>query len=233
MADSVAQQEKLRRDLVSDTAHELRTPVAVLQANCEALLDGVVPHTVEQTASLHEEVLRLAGLVEDLQSLAGADAAALAMRLVPCDLATLVDVALDAMASSLASAGLTVSRQLETVVVDGDPVRLHQVITNVLTNAQKFTPAGGSIEVELTKTATTARLLISDTGIGIPEEDRPQVFERFSRGRNAERASGTGVGLAVVAQLVRAHRGTVELDSEIGRGTTIILEFPRAATRDG
>jgi signal transduction histidine kinase len=233
MADSVAHQEKLRRNLVSDSAHELRTPVAVLQANCEALLDGVVPHTVEQTASLHEEVLRLAGLVDDLQSLASADAAALALNAVPCDLAVLVDVALDAMASSFAAAGLTVTKNLETVMVDGDPVRLHQVITNLLTNAQKFTPAGGRIDVDLRKAEGTATLRISDTGIGIPEEDRTQIFERFWRGHNAETASGTGVGLAVVAELVRAHHGTIAVESEVGIGTTMVLEFPLAAMSVG
>jgi signal transduction histidine kinase len=226
MADDVAQQEKLRRDLVSDTAHELRTPVAVLQANCEALLDGVVPHTVEQTASLHEEVLRLAGLVDDLQSLASADAAALSLHTVRCDLSVLVDVALDAMTSSLAAAGLTVTRQLEPVVVDGDPVRLHQVITNVLTNAQKFTPAGGRIDIELTRAHDTAVLRITDNGIGIPEPDQDRIFERFWRGRNSAKASGTGIGLAVVAELVRAHGGRIGVESAVGVGTTMVLEFP-------
>jgi signal transduction histidine kinase len=233
MADSVAHQEKLRRDLVSDTAHELRTPVAVLQANCEALLDGVVPHTMEQTASLHEEVLRLAGLVDDLQSLASADAAAVALHTVPCDLAVLVDVALDAMASSFAAAELTVTRKLEAVLIDGDPIRLHQVITNVLTNAQKFTPPGGRIAVELTATEGKATLRISDTGIGIPEADRTEIFGRFWRGHNAAKASGTGVGLAVVAELVRAHHGMITVESEVGVGTTMILEFPLAAVPAG
>lgn len=229
MADAVARQEQLRRDLVSDTAHELRTPVAILQANCEALLDGVVPHTVEQTASLHEEVLRLAGLVDDLQSLASADAATQELHTVPCDLAVLVDVALDALAPSLAAAGLTVTRHLEPAVIDGDPVRLHQVISNVLTNAQKFTPAGGRVDVSLSTAGGVATLRITDTGIGIPEPDRDQIFERFWRGGNSDKASGTGIGLAVVAQLVRAHRGTVAVHSEVGAGTMIILEFALAA----
>ncbi len=231
MADAVARQEKLRRDLVTDTAHELRTPVAVLQANCEALLDGVVPHSVEQTASLHEEVLRLAGLVDDLQSLASADAASLALHTVPCDLAVLADVALDALSASFAAADLTVTRQFHPAVVDGDPVRLHQVITNVLTNAQKFTPAGGRVDVALSSAGGVVSLRIADTGIGIPAADRDQIFERFWRGRNSDKASGTGIGLAIVAQLVRAHRGAVMVDSEVGVGTTVTLEFPAAAAR--
>lgn len=230
MADAVARQEQLRRNLVSDTAHELRTPVAVLQANCEALLDGVVPHTMEQTASLHEEVLRLAGLVDDLQSLASADAAAIELHTVPCDLAVLVDVALDALSSSLAAAELSVTRHLHPAVIDGDPVRLHQVVTNVLTNAQKFTPAGGRVDVSLCTVEGVATLRVADTGIGIPESDRAQIFERFWRGSNSDKAPGTGVGLAVVAQLVHAHRGTVTIDSQVGVGTTVTLEFPVAAS---
>jgi two-component system sensor histidine kinase BaeS len=230
MADAVARQEQLRRNLVADTAHELRTPVAVLQANCEALLDGVVPHTVEQTASLHEEVLRLAGLVDDLQSLASADAATLELHTVPSDLAVLVDIALDALSSSFAAADLSVTRHLQPALIDGDPVRLHQVVTNILTNAQKFTPAGGRVDVSLDTANGIATLHIADSGIGIPDPDTDQIFERFWRGSNSDKAPGTGIGLAVVAQLVRAHHGTVTVDSTVGVGTTITLKFPVAAS---
>jgi two-component system, OmpR family, sensor histidine kinase BaeS len=229
MADALDQQEMLRRGLVSDVAHELRTPVAILQANCEALLDGVVPHTAEQTASLHEEVVRLAGLVEDLQSLASADAAALALHPLPCDLAVLVDASLDAMAANFAASQLAVTRHLDTAWVNGDPVRLHQAITNVLTNAQKFTPAGGRVDVELTTASGAAYLRIADNGIGIPEQDRPHVFERFWRGRNSDRASGSGIGLAVVAELVAAHGGSIEIEQSAPSGTTMVLAFPLVA----
>jgi signal transduction histidine kinase len=117
--------------------------------------------------------------------------------------------------------------------VDGDPARLHQIITNVLTNAQKFTPPGGSIHVELTKTDTIAIVRVTDTGIGIPDEDQALIFDRFWRGRDSEQVPGTGVGLAVVAELVRAHHGSVAVDSKVGRGTTMSLEFPRAGAHVG
>jgi two-component system sensor histidine kinase BaeS len=226
MAGALSEQDQLRRDLVSDVAHELRTPVAILQANCEALLDEIVPHTPAQTASLHEEVLRLAGLVDDLQSLAGADAASLHLSLVPCDLAVIADVAVDAMATRIKAADLTITSDLHPALIDGDPVRLHQAITNVLTNAQKFTPAGGQISVDLTSGSGRARLVISDTGPGIPSEDQPHIFERFWRGDNAGKAAGSGIGLAVVAQLVKAHGGSVTVDSRLGIGTSVVLSFP-------
>lgn len=226
MADALVAQENLRRDLVSDVAHELRTPVAILQANCEALLDGIVPRTPEQIASLHEEVVRLAALVDDLQSLARADAAALQLTPMRCDLATLVELALDSMQARFATAGLTVTRRIEPAVIEGDAVRLHQVVTNVLVNAEKFTPSGGRIDVALTAGSGEATLRIVDTGVGIAVDDQPHVFERFWRGANAERATGSGVGLAVVATLMRAHGGSVTVDSQVGAGTAVSLTFP-------
>lgn len=226
MAVALAEQEKLREELVADVAHELRTPVAILQANCEALVDGVVPHTPEQTVSLHEEVVRLAGLVDDLQSLANADAAALHLQVVPCDLAAVAATALDAMATTLSAARLTVTRQLDAAPIEGDPARLHQVVTNVLGNAAKFTSAGGRIHVVVTRDDGSALLRVSDTGPGIAVEDQSHVFQRFWRGPNSDRTTGSGVGLAVVAELVAAHHGRVDLRSEVGVGTTVTISFP-------
>jgi two-component system sensor histidine kinase BaeS len=228
MADAVDKHEQLRRDLVADTAHELRTPIAVLQANCEALIDGVVPQSGDQLESLHEEVLRLAGLVDDLQSLASADAAGLTLKRVPCDLAALTDVALDALAATFAAAELTVTRRLQVAIVDGDPVRLHQVITNVLTNAVKFTPPGGHIDVQLGHVGGSAELRVTDDGVGIPAADQPRIFDRFWRGSNAESTPGSGVGLAIVSELIRAHRGDVRVQSESETGTTVVLSLPLA-----
>ena len=233
MAGAVMEHDRLRRDLVSDMAHELRTPVAILQANCEALLDGIVEHTPEQTQSLHEEVLRLAGLVDDLQSLAAADAAVLQLSPVTCNLAVLTDIALDAMTSAFNAAHLTVTRDLEPALIQGDPVRLHQVITNVLSNARKFTPAGGRVTVELTTHNGDAWLKVSDTGVGITPEDQPHIFERFKRGSNVGRASGSGLGLAVVAKFVEAHGGSVAVDSQPGSGTSLLLKFPLSPTPSG
>lgn len=231
LADALVAQENLRRDLVSDVAHELRTPVAILQANCEALLDGIVPRSPEQIASLHEEVIRLAARVEDLQSLARADAAALQLNLMRCDLAVIVALAVDSMRARISAAGLTLTDRLEPAVIQGDAARLHQVVTNVLVNAEKFTPAGGHIDVELSSSRSGwATLRIVDTGVGISAEDQQHVFERFWRGGNADLAAGSGVGLSVVATLVEAHGGSVALDSQLGVGTSVSLIFPLPAS---
>ena len=148
MADSLARQETVRRNLVADVAHELRTPIAVLQASHEALLDGVAEPTPAQLTSLRDEVLRLARMVDGLQRLASAEAAALQLTLVPCDMAAIAAAAVDSLAATFDAADISVECRLTEVQILGDPGRLHEVIVNLLTNAVKFTPAGGRVTVE-------------------------------------------------------------------------------------
>jgi two-component system sensor histidine kinase BaeS len=226
MADTLGAQEQLRRNLVADVAHELRTPVAVLQANTEALLDGIVPHTPEQTAALHEEVLRLGRMVDDLQTLAAAEAAALQLSLLPCDLALIARAAADDWEASFAAAGVSFEPVLEPAPVAADPGRLHQVIANLLSNALKFSQPGGRVQMTLTRADGRARLEVSDTGPGIRPEDQPHVFERFWRGAQAGQTAGSGIGLAVAAELARAQQGTIEVSSETGHGTRFTLILP-------
>jgi signal transduction histidine kinase len=228
MADSLTAQEQLRRDVVANVAHELRTPVAVLQANTEALLDGVRAHTPEQTASLHEEVVRLGRMVEDLQTLAAAEAAALQLNRQPCDLARVAASAAEDWAASFAAAGVGFSRQLGPAPVLADPGRLHQVITNLLSNALKFTPLGGKVQMNLSAVGGQARLEVTDTGPGIAPEDQPHVFDRWWRGAGAAQTSGSGIGLAVAVELVRAHQGTIEVASQPGSGSRFTLTLPLA-----
>ena len=228
MADALTAQEQLRRDLVADVAHELRTPVAVLQANTEALLDGVVAHTPEQTASLHEEAVRLGRLVGDLQTLAAAEAAALQLSLADCDLCEVAAEAAEEFQASFAAAGIRFGRRLGPAPVLGDPGRLHQVIANLLSNALKFTPPGGEVEMTLSAAEGAARLEVSDSGPGIAPDDLPHVFDRLWRGTRAAGTVGSGIGLAVAAELARAHGGSIEVTSEPGRGARFCLILPLA-----
>jgi len=228
MADSLTAQEQLRRNLVADVAHELRTPVAVLQANTEALLDGLVAHTPEQTASLHEEVLRLGRMVEDLQTLAAAEAAALQLSRQPCDLAQIAAAEAEEWDASFAAAQVSFTRRLDSAPVLADPVRLHQVIANLLSNALKFTPAGGQVGMSLSRNGGQARLEVSDTGPGISPDDQPHVFDRLWRGAGVAQTAGSGIGLAVAAELARAHEGNIDVASEPGRGSRFTLVLPLA-----
>ncbi len=227
MADTMDRQEQLRRDLVADVAHELRTPVAVLQAGHEALLDGVAEPTPAQLASLRDEVLRLARMISDLQTLAAADAAALHLSRRRCDLADIAATAADSLAGRFEAAGITAERRLATAEIHGDPRWLHQIITNLLTNALKFTPAGGRVTIQAGPAGAQAMLTVTDTGTGIPADELPRIFDRFWRGRQASRTSGSGIGLAVAAELTRAHGGQLSASSQPGQGTRMTLTLPR------
>jgi two-component system sensor histidine kinase BaeS len=228
MADGLDREEQLRRDLVADIAHELRTPIAVLQAGHEALLDGVAEPTPEQLASLRDEVLRLARMVGDLQTLAAADAAAMQLTLRPGDLASIAATAADSLAGQFEAAGITLHRKLTPVPVLADAHWLHQVVTNLLTNALKFTPAGGLVTIEAGPADGQARLRVSDTGTGIPAEELPRIFNRFWRGRQASTVSGSGIGLAIAAELAQAHGGQLTAASQPGQGTELTLTLPSA-----
>ncbi len=228
MADTLALEDQLRRDVVADVAHELRTPIAVLQAGHEALLDGIAEPTPGQLASLRDEVLRLARMVGDLQTLAAAEAAGLQMTAGRCDLAQIAGAAVESLAGQFEAAGVSVDRQLTPVEVLGDAGRLHQVITNLLTNSLKFTPSGGRVTVQAGPADGGARLQVTDTGIGIPAAELPRIFDRFWRGSQAGQVAGSGVGLAVAAELARAHGGQLAAASEPGSGTQITLTMPSA-----
>ncbi len=228
MADAMDRQEQLRRNLVADVAHELRTPIAVLQAEHEALLDGVAEPSPAQFGSLRDQVLRLARIVGDLQTLSEADAAALHLAAGRANLAEIANAAANDLAGRFEAAGIAVSRQTEPVEVAGDSGRLHQIVTNLLTNALKFTPAGGRVRIEAGPADGSAVLRVSDSGVGIPPDELPRIFDRFWRGRQALRTAGSGVGLAVASELARAHGGNLTATSTEGLGTQMTLRLPRA-----
>ncbi len=224
MADTLDRQEQMRRDLVAGVAHELRTPIA----GHEALLDGVAEPTPAELGSLRDEVLRLARMVGDLQTLAAADAAALLLDLSRRDLANIAATAADSLAGRFEAAAITLDRRLTPVEVRADPDRLHQVITNLLTNALKFTSSGGRVVIRSGPAGPAAVLQVADTGAGIPASELPRIFDRFWRGRQAAQVSGSGIGLSVAAELARAHGGDLAASSQPGCGTQMTLTLPRA-----
>jgi two-component system sensor histidine kinase BaeS len=228
MADTLQLEDQLRRALVADVAHELRTPLAILQATTEAMADGITEPTAVTLSSLHDETLRLGRIVADLEVLASAEAAGLELELKPVDLALVAAEATEALKPQLESAALFLTRDLRPAVVRGDKNRLHQVVTNLLTNAVKFTPSGGSVWVSVGSRDRLATIVVEDTGRGIPSEDIVHVFDRFWRGPAVRQTTGSGVGLAVVQELVRAHNGDVSVTSEEGHGARFVVRIPAA-----
>jgi signal transduction histidine kinase len=229
MADTLDYEDTVRRDLVASVAHELRTPVAVLQAGHEALLDGVTEPSPQELGSLRDEVLRLARMVDDLQTMAAADAAVLRLAREPRDLAPIAARAADSLARRFDAAEVTLHRELTPAPALADERWIHQVVTNLLGNALKFTPPGGTVTIRTRADDGRAVLEVADTGIGIPAGELPRVFDRFWRGQAAVPASGSGIGLAVAAELAWAHGGTLTADSRPGEGTRLTLSLPLAA----
>ena len=160
MADTLDREDKIRRDLVASVAHELRTPVAVLQAGHEALLDGVIEATPDELGSLRDEVLRLARMVDDLQTMAAADAAGLRLTREHRDLADIAAAAADSLARRFEAAEVTLDRELAAAPVVADERWLHQVVTNLLGNALKFTPAGGRVTIRTRQDGADAVLTV-------------------------------------------------------------------------
>lgn len=229
MADAIARQERSRRRLASELAHELRTPVTILRGNLEELIDGDARPTPARLASLHEEALRLGSLVEQLDALARAEAPVATLDREPVDLARLAAAQLEALAPQLDAKRLEVERRLDPVLADVDRARLGQVLANLFGNALKFTPEGGRIEVAVAQRDGAARIEVADSGPGIPGDELPHVFERFWRGRAGDAVGGRGVGLAVVDDIVRAHGGRMDVTNDPAGGARFVVSLPQSA----
>lgn len=226
MAASVQREDELRRQLVRDVAHEVRTPLTILRGTTEALVDGVMDPDEETLSSLHDEVLRLTRVVGDLETLAEAEASALQLQLGPVDLAAVAEAAVAIARAAATAEELELVGDLSPAPAKGDAGRLGQVAVNLVVNALRYTPAGGTITVRTATEDTHAVLQVLDTGPGIAEEDLPHLFERFYRGRTPERTSGSGIGLAVASELVAAHRGTIEAGNRPEGGAVFTVRLP-------
>lgn len=232
MAAAVDREDRLRRQLVADVAHEVRTPLTILRATTEGLVDGVLPADAAHLGSIHEEVLRLTQLVTDLETLAAADAAGLEIVRAPADLADAAAAVIDAIRPVASERDLTVTTELAAAPADADLRRVQQIVTNLLANATRYTPRGGSIHVETGRSADGAAFVrVSDSGPGLTEDDVQHVFDRFYRGSAAQGSEGSGVGLAVAAELAAAHGGALTVANAPGGGASFTLTLPPSAPR--
>ena len=220
MAASLERQEAMRRDFIANAAHELRTPLTNLQGYLEALRDGVIVADTATYESLWDEAERLVRLSHSLDALAEGDAATAQPPLQELDLAAAIRAALDLAKPTLERAGLRVSVDVpDRLPARADPDHLAQVLANLLSNAARYTPAGGTVSVRAERKAADLLVSIANTGDGIPPEDLDRVFERFYRvEKSRDRArGGAGIGLAIVKQLVEAGGGRVGAESHDGQ----------------
>jgi two-component system, OmpR family, sensor histidine kinase BaeS len=232
MAGALQTEDRLRRILVADVAHELRTPLTILRGQTEAMIDGVIEPTGPALASLHDEVLRLGRVVGDLETLAAAEAAGLALQFSPVDLASIATNAVDLLQPAAADAGLELLVDAQPANAEGDPGRLQQIAVNLLANAVKFSTPGGRITVRTWAEHSRVNLEVADTGPGIPDDELGHVFERFWRGRQAQATEGSGIGLAVASELAAAHRGTLIAANTPKGGARFVLNLPGRAAVD-
>ena len=204
---------------MADVAHELRTPLSIIQGNLEAMLDGVLPTSPEEIASLRDETALLARLVSDLRLLSLAEAGQLKLERVPTDLPALIRNVLATLRPQAEAENILLADDLPAAMpsFNLDPDRISQALHNLLANALRYTPAGGNVTVGVRLEGNLARVDISDTGSGIAPDDLSHLFDRFYRAdKSRSRASGgSGIGLTIVRQLVRAHGGDISVESPI------------------
>ena len=224
-----------RRRWLAEISHELRTPVAVLQAELEAVQDGVNPLDAAALASLHGETLRLSRLIDDLRDLTLSDAGALDYRFARLDLGALVAERLGQARARLAEAGLALTLRHDDgpLWVDADAQRLAQMCDNLLQNSLRYTDAGGRLEVRLERRGEDARLRWSDSAPGVPAADLPHLFQPLYRVDASRRrgSGGSGLGLAIVGKIVEAHGGRVHAAASPLGGLAIELRLPLATGR--
>lgn len=233
MAETLQRVEERRRDLIADVAHELRTPLASIAGYMEGMLDGVIPPEPETFHRVHRETERLQRLVGDLQELSRAEAGQVPLRLRRLDVRTLIETTAVRLRPQFDDKGvaLEIEPPAGALAVLVDPDRIGQVLTNLLGNALQYTPAAGRVRVHARPDPEGVAIAVSDTGIGIPAEDLPHVFDRFYRvDRSRARASGgSGIGLTIARHLVEAHGGSIRAESAgPGCGSTLIVTLPTA-----
>lgn len=231
LSETLQYEEEIRRGVAADVAHELRTPLAGLVSRIEAAQDGVISDEAANLEAMHAEALRLSGLVDDLGRLAEAEAPGLVLDKRAVDLAAVAAARLDAQAGFFGAKGIAVERRLDPATVLGDESRIGQIVDNLLSNALRYTDAGGRVTVDVHREDGKAVLCVSDTGIGIRPADLPHIFDRFWRGdpSRARKTGGAGIGLAIARELVKAHDGRIDVESAPGTGSRFTVTLPVAA----
>jgi signal transduction histidine kinase len=232
MADDLERAEQLRRNMVADVAHELRTPLSNLSGYLEAIRDGVVKPDADTIRSLDEEASVLSRLVDDLQELSLADAGELKLNCQNEDISEIIKLAEATWQYQAAAKGIIISTSLPDKLppVSIDAHRIKQVLHNLLENAVAHTSQGGSITITAWQTDNQVKISVADTGEGIQAEELPNIFERFYRvDKSRTRATGgSGLGLTITKRLVEAHGGKIEVESETGKGSTFTFALPVA-----
>lgn len=231
MVEELERADKQRRNLTADIAHELRTPLHIIQGNLEGVIDGVYQPSPEHINNTLDETKLLARLVDDLQTLSLAETGQLPLHPTRFLLADLMQDLTSSFSAQVKAQGITLSSEMDDSAqeLNADYDRLNQVLSNLISNALRHTPSGGKISLEAESISggeRSVRIRVKDSGVGIAPEDLPFIFDRFWRGdKSRTNRSNSGLGLAISKQLILAHKGTIEVESEVGKGTMFVIEL--------
>lgn len=226
MTERLQTNEDRRRELLADVAHELRSPLQVIRGTVEGMLDGLYPAEPERLRPLLTETIVMARLLDDLRTLSMAEAGVLPLHRETVDPRGVADDAVQAFRSMAEEAGVTLEAQHNAdapAQLDADPVRLAEILANLMTNAIRHTPRGGRVTVRVSRAAGGVAFEVQDTGPGIPADQLLFVFDRFV---TAADTGGTGLGLAIAKRLVQVHGGTIEASAPSGGGTLVSFAIP-------
>ena len=228
LAERLNYQEALKRRMTTDIAHELRTPLAAIQSHIEAFMDGVWEPNDERLAVIHGEILRLTHLIKELSELSIVEDDEIKLYADNVDLSVTLNDITDSYEPMFIEKNIKLNKNIQdNIVIVGDIDYLKRIFANILSNAYKYTNENGTVNVSLSQINDKIKISVSDTGIGIPKEDLKHIFERFYRSdlSRARETGGTGIGLTITKALVEAHGGTIKIDSEVGKGTDVIIEL--------
>jgi signal transduction histidine kinase len=230
MAGDLERAEWLKRNMIADVAHELRTPLSNIRGYLEAVRDGVIESDVNTFRSLDEEATLLSRLVDDLQELSLAEAGELKLICQPSDISELIKQTVAVARAQAVTKGISLSIDVtdKLPLVNIDSYRIHQVMRNLLENAVAYTTNGDAIRVTARRNDNYIEVSVTDTGEGIPNEDLPNIFERFYRvdKSRARATGGSGLGLTIAKRFVEAHGGQIEARSELGKGSCFTFTLP-------
>lgn len=229
LAEALENQEKIRKRLTADVAHELRTPLSTVQSHLEAMIDGIWEVDESRLKGCHAEILRLTRMVKDLERLSKYDSDRVTLCKGDFDLSQLADQIVANFRPEFENKAVALVYIGEPVMLCADRDKISQVIINLLANSLKFTPEGGRVEVEVKASGQLVQIRVCDTGVGINSEDLPYIFERFYRGDKSRNrlTGGSGIGLTITKAIVDAHGGRIEVESALNRGSSFTVVLPK------
>lgn len=225
MTERLQVSDEQRRALMAEVAHELRTPLTIIQGQLEGMLDGIYTPDQARLESTLDETRVLARIIDDLRTLSLAESGRLKLEIESTDLAELIQDTVASFQAQAAQAEIALGVEItpDLPLIEIDPTRMREVIGNLITNALRFTPPGGQVQVGAAQVSGQIEVTLSDTGRGIAPEDLPRIFDRFYKGSDSH---GTGLGLTIAKNLIAAHGGTIRAQSELDHGTTITFTLP-------